>query len=80
MSLGMTRGKLDVLRESSMRQFEHALVQKVLVAIQRREDAEYVAGRDAGAGHLTREENTLAEGCVGMDLEVFLVLGMAAGG
>jgi len=76
--LGMTRGELDVLRERGLRQFKHALVQKVVVVFQRRKKAEYVAGCDASVGHFTREENTLAKGCICVDVEVFFVFGMAA--
>jgi len=78
--LGMMRAELDVLRERSLRQFKHALVQKVVVAFQCRKKAEDVAGCDASVGDVTREENTLAKGCIGVDVEIFFVLGIAASG
>jgi len=79
-SFAMTRGELDISRESRLRQLKHALVQKNIVALQRRKNAEDVFGCDASVGNLTREENTLPKKCIGVDVEVFLVLGMASSG
>jgi hypothetical protein len=79
-SLGVTRGKLDVLRECRLRQLKHALIQKLLVSFQRGEHAENVFGRDVRVGDFAGEEDTLAKGRVGVDVEVFLVLGIGARG
>lgn len=78
-SLGVPRGKFDVLRESSLRKLEHALVEKVWVGgFQRRKNAENVGRRDTSVGHLAFQEDTLAKGGICVNVDVFLVLGMGA--
>ena len=80
-SLGVPRGELDVLRESSLRKLEHALVEKVRAGeFQGRKNTENIAGGNTGVGNLTFQEDTLAKGSIGVNMDVFLVLSMGTSG